>query len=855
MLKPLYSLYKLFVFDRPWLGISLILLLSALAATQAGKFRLDASADSLILENDEDLKFFREVARRYPGGDFLFIAYRPDEAILGEAVLKRVAAMQAELEAVEGVESMLTVLNVPLIDSPRMTFTELEQGIRTLRTLGVNEELALQEFTTSPLYKNLLMNPNGTTMAMQINLRVDEDLRAKLIARDALREKKWANTITAEEQQALQLAEADYAQANALSQAEQKVLIKDIRAVMDKYKGHGPMYLGGISMIASDMTDFVSRDIKVFGVAILLFLIATLACIFRQIRWVMLPMLCCFVSVFAVIGLISLLDWPITVISSNFTSLLLIMTMSLTIHLIVRYRELHQHHQDWQQKALIMETVRQMAKPCFYTAITTIVAFLSLVFSGIRPVIDFGYTMVIGICVAFSLSFILFPAIAVLLPAKQKIDSQALTNAVSHAIASFTQRFSRLILLASMILAIMAIIGISKLEVENRFIDYFKSDTEIYKGMYLIDRELGGTTPLDIVIKADSHFISAMQDAPEALTEEDEIDSIFGEDELEADVVEDDFDFLADEYDEQEDNSLSAPTYWFNQSALNRLAELHDYLDSLPQVGKVLSLTTGMRMVEIINNGEQLNDIELAVLRAKLPDAIKEPLFDPYVTEDGNEVRISMRIIDSDPSLRRNELIKKLDAELHDKFGFEKEQYRLSNMLVLYNNMLQSLFASQIMTLGVVMFAILIMFMILFRSLALSLVAIVPNIFAAAFVMGLMGWIGLPLDLMSITIAAIAVGIGVDNAIHYIVRYRMEYDKDNDYEASVFRSHGTIGKGIYFTNLTVIAGFSILVLSSFMPTIYFGLLTALAMFAALLANLVLLPRLLVVFKPLGKGKT
>ncbi len=861
MFKSLYSVYKTIVFNKPYLGILLILVLSLLAATQLNKFRLDASADSLILESDEDLKYFREVSRRYPGGDFLFVAYKPDESILSGSVLKRVSDMQAELEEIDGVDSMLTVLNVPLIDSPRVSFTEISEGVRTLRSLGVDESLALKEFKTSPLYKNLLMSPDGKTMAMQLNLKVDEALKAVAIERDALREKKWSNTITAEETLNLTAVEQKYTELSTVNQGEQKALIKQIREVMANYQGHGEMYLGGISMIASDMTDFVSRDIKVFGIAILLFLIATLAFIFRQVRWVVLPMLCCFVSVFVVIGLVGLLGWPITVISSNFTSLLLIMTMSLTIHLMVRYRELNQLNPEWDQKALVGETVKQMAKPCFYTAITTIVAFTSLVFSGIRPVIDFGYIMVVGICVAFCLSFILFPALASLLQAKPKADSQKITNAISAAIAGFTQRFSTPILVGSLIIAILSVVGITKLEVENRFIDYFKSDTEIYKGMYLIDRDLGGTTPLDIVIKADSKFTEAMSQAPEALTEDDELDSIFGDDDPDVsqetaavEAEEDDFDLLADDYAEEEsaNSNLSAPTYWFNQNALARLEAVHDYVEAMPQIGKVLSMTTGIRMVETINDGNELNDIELAVLRAKLPAAIKEPLFDPYVSEDGNEVRISMRVIDSDPSLRRNELIKKLNVDLKEKFGFEEGQYRLTNMVVLYNNMLQSLFKSQMMTLGAVMLAILFMFVILFRSLSLSLVAIIPNIFAAAFVIGLMGWIGLPLDLMSITIAAIAVGIGVDNAIHYIVRYREEYAKDQDYEASVFRSHGTIGKGIYFTNLTVIAGFSILILSSFTPTIYFGLLTALAMFAALLANLILLPRLLVVFKPLGK---
>ena len=328
---------------------------------------------------------------------------------------------------------------------------------------------------------------------------------------------------------------------------------------------------------------------------------------------------------------------------------------------------------------------------------------------------------------------------------------------------------------------------------------------------------MGGTIPLELILVA-----------PSASTDEGIDDS------------EDEFgDF--DDFDES-DSSLHQ-NYWFTSAGLNKIEAIHSYLDQLTETGKVLSLATVYRVARDLLGGN-LNDIELALAYRSLPTSIKDVVVSPYLHEASNEARITIRVKETSRSLNRAELLAGIDAFMSQS-GYSKNDYRLTGMLVLYNNMLQSLFTSQILTLGLVFVAITAMLIVLFQSLSLALIGITPNLMAALFVLGGMGIAGIPLDMMTITIAAISIGIGVDNTIHYIHRYKLEFAKDHDYIASMHRSHASIGRAMYYTSITIIFGFSILTLSNFKPSIYFGLLTGLAMLSAL-------PRLLLLFRPIGK---
>jgi predicted RND superfamily exporter protein len=664
---------------------------------------------------------------------------------------------------------------------------------------------------------------------MQINFRRDETWHRLLKQRNELREKGLHSELTVEEQATLESVSAQFDAHSLKLRDQQSKDIARVRGIIDRHRDKAELHLGGVPMIVSDSIDYIRHDLLAFGIGVLCFLIAILAAAFRKPRWVVLPMLACAAAGVIMVGFLGLVDWPVTVVSSNFMSLLLILTLSLAIHLVVRYRELHEASPDAEQEALVREMVRSKTVPCLYTAITTMVAFGSLLFSGIRPVIDFGWMMAIGIAVAFLLVFSLMPATLVFLKPGIPHRRKDLTDKITRFFARLIRSHGSAILTASTLLTLFSIVGMSFLTVENRFIDYFKKSTEIYRGMEIIDRELGGTTPLDVIIDAPARFFQQQEEIWE-----DPLLAEFG-------------------MDDAESGGITATSYWFNTGRLPDVANAHRFLDSLPETGKVLSADTAIEMLRQIEEEIVSDNFELSVLYNKLPDEIREILIHPYMSEDGNQVRFAIRVFESDPSLQREILMQEIRHQLTDEFGYDESQVHLSGMLVLYNNMLQSLFRSQILTIGVVFLAILFMFVILFRNVKMAGIGIVPNVFAALLVLGLMGWFGIPLDLMTITIAAITIGIAVDDTIHYVHRFTREFGQDRDYWAAVNRSHASIGRAMYYTSVTVTLGFSILVLSSFVPTIYFGLLTGFAMLIALLANLTLLPLLIVRFRPLGRA--
>jgi predicted RND superfamily exporter protein len=829
MPSSLTAYYDKLVLQHPGLALLGVALLLAFLGYHSSDFRLDASADSLVLENDQALRYYREARARYGSDDFLIVTYTPFGKLFDPTTLADLRKLRDELAALERVESVVSLLDVPLINSPPLTLAELGRGSHTYDSPGTDKALAQQEFVNSPLYRDLLISPDKTTTAVQVNLVRDKTYYKLLNERERLRDQRRQGELTQQEADSLAEVSRRFEARSELLQQQQHDDIAAVRRIMDGHRTHATLYLGGVPMIAADSIDFIRHDLRVFGISVLCFLVIILAFAFHKPRWVLLPMLTCMAAGLAMVGFLGLVDWPVTVVSSNFISLMLIITLSLTIHLIIRYRELNVANPSAGQYSLVRETIRKMAIPCFYTAITTMVAFGSLLFSGIRPVIDFGWMMAIGIAAAFVLAFILFPATLMFLQPVPPTStaSHRLTAAITHFFATLIERHSKAVMAAFIVIVLLSIAGTTRLTVENRFIDYYKKSTEIYRGMELIDRKLGGTTPLDVILDAPESFLH-----PEKPPEED---------------------LFMDEFDQETAGSagITGTSYWFNSYRLGEVAAIHDYLDSLPETGKVLSIITAVRMLKSLKDGKSIDNFFLSILYRRLPDNIRKTLFTPYLSPDGNQIRFSVRVFESDKSLRRAELLQKIHDHLIKEPDLDEAQVHLTGMLVLYNNMLQSLFRSQIMTIGVVFVAIMLMFLVLFRSLKMAVIAIIPNMVAAVQVLGLMGWLNIPLDIMTITIAAIVIGIAVDDTIHYIHRFTEEFRVDHDYWATVKRCHGSIGHAMYYTTMTITLGFAILALSSFIPTIYFGLLTGFSMLVALLADLALLPLLLVGFKPWG----
>ena len=814
--------------EFPKFVIFFLLLVFGLFLNWVDDFQLDASSDTLLLEGDKDLRYYKDIKARYGDDEFLVVTYQPHADLFDPITINSLSSLRNELEELNSVDSVVSILDVPLLKSPPKNLSELAENAPNYLSPETNKILAKDELLNSTLYKNLIISNDGRTTALLLNLVINESLNALIDQRDELRAKRLSQALNSNEKLTLEELSTDIKNLRTSYRAENALMIKNIRAVLSKYQDDGKIFLGGVPMITVDMIDFIQNDIEVFGISLLLFLIISLLLIFKNPRWMFISMACCLLGLVVMTGFLGIVGWPVTVVSANFVALLLIFSLSVSVHLTVRYLELNQLHPKATQIWLVQQTLVDKWEPCLYTTITTMVGFASLLVAGLKPVIDFGWMMLISMGAIFIMVFLLFPSILVQLkklPSKKEKD---LTLGITNSLSDLVLNKPKSTFSAFFIMAIISTIGIFSLTAENQFIKAFKENTEIYQGLSVIDRELGGTTPLDIIIDADPSYFEDKTD----LIDEDEFfeDGFFEDGFFEEDKT---------EYD------IGADSYWYNSFRLKTIDSVHDYLESLDEAGKVVSISTTMDVLKTLNDGEEIDTFFLSLLYKKVPKDVKEALFDPYLSEDGNQLRISFRVFESYPDLQRNELIKKIKKDLVEEIGLKESQVKLTGMLVLYNNVLESLIRSQILTIGVVFIAILIMFLFLFRSLKYAFVAIIPSILASASVLGLMGWLAIPLDIMTITIAAICIGIGVDHSIHYIHRFREEIKSGCSSKIAVKNSHASIGKAIYYTSIIIIIGFSILSLSNFVPTIYFGTFTAFAMLIALIANLTLLPLLLI----------
>ena len=818
------KIFSDYITSSPKIFLSVFFLALIFSIFNLDNFKLDASSDSLVLESDDDLKYYREVSTDYSSSDFLIIIFDPKEDLFAEQTISKVREMVSVFEQINGVESVLSYLDAPLLFSPKLGMSELADNLRTIEGDEVDKDLARKEFQNSPLYTELLTDADARYTALQLLLESNKEYEMAINKRyeilDLINSNNYRPLI---HDLALEEINIDIKALNTELSQERDILIETTRAAMSNFDDSGDLFLGGTAMIASDMISFIKSDLQYFALGVLIMFVLTLSAIFKKARWVAMPLVSSALIALFVIGFLGWMDWRVTVVSSNFISLLLIISISLTIHLIVRYQELFEFNPSLNKTELVSLTIEQMLKPCFYTALTTIIAFASLGISEIKPVIDFGKMMVAGIFFAFIFSFILFPIFMQLFTSDKGNESKDFSKGVTVVFSSLTERFGNYIIIAALFLFSVSLYGVNQLTVENRFIDYFKPSTEIYKGMELLDTKLGGTAPLDIVINAPLGW--------DKNVEEDNFDDDFG-------------------FEDDEPNN----GYWWNTISLDQLEEIHDYVDSLPEIGKVLSVASGIKVARELKDGEPLSELDLALVKNMLPEDIKDNLLSSYISDDENQVRISARVIESAKGLNRNELLTKISKTLQTEYKLDKDQFRLTGLAVLYNNMLQSLFDSQIGTIVIVFTIIFFMFLILFRSLYLSIIGIIPNLLAATVVLGTMGLFAIPLDIMTITVAAISVGMAVDNTIHYIHRFKKEFNNTGIYKESMKNSHRTIGRAMFYTSLTIILGFLVFATSNFNPSVYFGFFVSLAMVMALLGALTLLPQLILYFKPLGKEK-
>ena len=820
----LAGIYKKIVTDFSKITILFLTILIFFSLYHSRNFNLDASSDALLLEGDPDLKYLREVNRTYGSKDFLVLTYAPISKFTDKETILNLQLLKSKIEKLTWVDSVVTVIDVPLLKSTDESLMERLKNYKTLAYPEIDRERGFDEILNSPIYRDYVISKDGKTSGIVVYLKKDKRLAEYIDIKDKYYNQSIEVGLSKEEKINYKKFTKEYENYKNLYNIRNQQNIAEIREVISKYGENAKIHLGGIPMIADDMMSYIKNDITVFGIGVFIFIVLTLWFIFKNLKWVTMPLLGCATSVIIMIGLLGLMGWKVTVISSNFIALMLILNMAMNIHLTVRFLQLKKEFPELSKNEAIFQSSKKMILPILYTVLTTICAFLSLVFSGIKPIIDFGLMMTLGLLISLFVTFTLLPSLISQLSEEKEIGLKDTEKSfVTSALANFTKKNKIIIFGSAYLIIAFSIVGIFRLEVENSFINYFNKDTEIYKGMKKIDDELGGTTPLNIILK----FPSKVK---ETKIEDDEFD----------------------EWEEDVENSKEDKSkYWFTRDKMDKIIKVHDYLDSLPEIGKVLSFGSILRVAENLNNKE-LQSLEIAVLYSKIPEEIKNEIISPYISVEKDEARISVRIKDSLKDLRRDDLIKKIDTDLNNKLGLEKDEYKLAGVLILFNNLLQSLFKSQILTLGIVILGIFLMFFILFRNTTLSLIGVVPNFIAAFFILGIIGLIGIPLDMMTITIAAITIGIAVDNSIHYIYRFREEFKKIKNYDQTLDRCHSTVGVAILNTSITIVFGFSILVLSNFIPTIYFGIFTGIAMLLAMISVLTLLPKLILTYKPFGE---
>ena len=771
--------------------LSIVFILSLFCASLYIKdFRIDASSDSLVSQNDEDFKYFSYYQDLFHTKNTLIISIKSNDKIDG-LLLTEIEKISKKLSALPEVYSVFNINKAPILLLNKTNLLDLaNDNYETIIDTNLAIKDVLNEFAKSPIYSDQIINKNKNITSIVIFL--NENNKA----------------LDLKENKNLYLSQGKYYSIKTEIDKERNELIKKIRNIINNSNKDFTYYLGGVEMISSDVISYVKNDILTFSLIVLLIIILILFIIFRRVKWVFAILFTSISAVYLSIGLAGFINFEITAVSANFLSLMFVLSISMNVHIMNNYL---------QRDIKIIENFRMMFWPCFYTFLTTIVAFVSLVISDIKPVIDFGIIMIIALLIVLISSFVILPLIVSFFSKEEK--SYSLNLSFLKSFYPFAYKNSKYILGLNILIFFISLYGITNLNVENSFIKYFKKNTEIYKGMYLIDNELGGTTPLDIILKFknDDQIIDTTIKAEE-------------EDDLE---IEDDF--FSDDLFGEENN------IWFTNEKIETIKFVHQYLESRIEIGKVTSIYSLIDTANQINKSD-LSMFELSVLYNEIPIDYKTDLIDPYLNVEKNMIKISTRVKDS-KDIKRNDLINDINSFLLNEFD-NLEEFKVNGLLVLYNNMLKSLFSSQIKSLGFVILAIFIMFVILFRSLKLSIIGIIPNIFASTFILGLIGLLKIPLDIMTITIAAISIGIAVDNTIHYIYRYKENLKLGRNQSEMIEKTHLTVGNAVLITSIAITAGFLTLCLSNFVPTVYFGLFTSLAMIFAMIGVLITLPSIL-----------
>jgi len=777
--------------------LALFLVITAALGSQAPNFEINASPDTLLTRDNQLYTQTQLVNQRFAPQEFLLVTYEPTtHDVLSEETFAALRGLSEELLALDRVQSVRSILNVPVFSQgPSLLSADTDLSDLTIESGDFSIAALTDEFTDHPIYEDLLVNQDLSATALQVLFRSDETLRDLQTQITTLNQRYQGGELT--EQEEIELARLE-AEVEPLEQELQRVRVEEIEAIRNiigNYDDNAIIHMGGVHVLGYQLIQIIANDLVVFGAAIGIGICLLLLFLFQAPRWVMIPLLCCLSSMISTMGLFAILDIKATVISSNFIALQLIMTLAIVIHLIVQYRESAEEsgkeidlalHRD-----LIRTTLMRKMGPCLFAGITTAVGFGSLVFSGIQPVIAFGWMMIIAMGFSIAVSLVLFPVLLELLPPKAQRGKARFTRRLTAVLSNFAINRQGVIVTVTLLFAVGSISGLFLLTVENSFINYFRTSTQVHQELAYIDQQFGGSTPLDLVYTAE------VPDNPDLV--------------------------------------MTANTVQMLQLIQHTMGEYD-------ATGRILSAVNVTDLARELNDNRPLTEYELTAAYWLMDENFREDLLGAFYNPETGEARLNIWIKDLTPELNRAQLLEDIRADM-ERIGVPESSYTLTNMFVLYQDILQRLFSSQILTLGLVYAVLTLTFVVLFRSIPIAIAAIIPNILSTLAVLGVMGWLGIPLDLMTITIAAIAMGIAVDDTIHYVHRYREEREH-YDHAEAVTRTHASVGIAILYTSLLIICGFSMLAFSDFIPSVLFGLLTALSMIIALLGVVCLLPVLL-----------
>ena len=761
-------------------------------------FRIDASSDTLVAQNDDDYIYYNKYNKIFKSENFLVLAIKiknlPDNDFL-----ENIESISSKIDELDQVSQVFSILDAPILFQNNTSLTTLDPNkIENLRNTDLEIQKVLQEFINNPIYVDQIISKNADVFSIIIYLKENKKL---LDAKENYKR--------------LKISKKDYFLIKSSQDKKRSELIEDIRFIISNADDQHLYFLGGVEMITNDVINFVKNDIIIFSISVILIIIIVLFYIFRQIIWVTICLSSSLYSLLVIFGILGFFQIEVTAISSNFSALIFILSISMNIHIINYYRQLNI------SENYLSTALKNMFWPCLYTTLTTIIAFGSLLVTDIKPIIDFGYVMIIALITSLLCSFTILPLLILILINNNNSKKNYL---LKFNLNSLFLENPYKILLISILFFMISIGGILKLGVENSFVNYFKKNTEIYKGMKLIDNKLGGTTPLDIILHFNKNGEVSIFENQKNNEEEDNL-------EFEEEIFDDDL-FTDD-----------VTANWFTDEKIEIILNTHRYLENRIEIGKVQSIISLIDLANLINK-EPLNIFQLSVLYQEIPQNIKKDLIYPYLSIDNNMAKITARVKDS-MKIKRKEIIEDTKFYLKKNLNETIETYRVNGLLVLYNNMLESLFNSQIKSIGLVIFLIFLMFIILFKSIKLSIIAIIPNIMASTLILGTIGYLNIPLDIMTITIAAISIGIAVDNTIHYLYRF-IQFNKNKKMRDSIKATNSTAGIAVLTTSLTISIGFSILSLSNFIPTVIFGIFTSMAMIFAMIGVLIILPSLLII---------